>query len=142
MKRRKLNDYSLKELDKKLLQTIQKWARIRDAYDNGWSRCHSCDKPIKWNRGAHGGHFQPATRYPTRFNEKNINSQCAYCNRFLEGNQVEYAKRIDKKYGKGTADELTTKSKMRHAGYNREYYIIKIKHYRVEIKRLKREKGL
>ena len=47
----------------------------------------------------------------TRWDEKNVNSQCSYCNTFLNGNQYRASIGINNKYGNGTAEELEKRSK-------------------------------
>jgi hypothetical protein len=42
----------------------------------------------------------------TRYNEKNANAQCAFCNRFDQGRQFQHGEFIKKKYGEGTTDIL------------------------------------
>ena len=48
----------------------------------------------------------------TRYNEKNANSQCVYCNTYDQGRQFEHGMAIGKKYGIGTAGNLATLSKV------------------------------
>jgi hypothetical protein len=81
-------------------------------------QCITCSKRVlfrdrdgRFYRNAHAGHFQPEIRGNTRFNEMNVNGQCASCN-FNQGEQYRYAKAIDLKYGAGIADELEAEAKI------------------------------
>ncbi len=47
----------------------------------------------------------------TRWDEQNVHLQSAYANTFLAGQQYEYSKFINKKYGDHKADELLEKSR-------------------------------
>ena len=69
------------------------------------------DRDGKFNRAAHAGHFQPHHKENTRFNECNVNGQCATCN-YNQGEQYRYSKELDLKYGLGTADELVKLAKV------------------------------
>ena len=42
----------------------------------------------------------------TRWNEKNVNAQCAGCNTFRGGEQYRQSIGIDRKWGEGTSAEL------------------------------------
>ena len=77
----------------------------------------------------------------TRYSEKNCNAQCRSCNRFDEGNNIGYTRGLIRKYGIGVISLLEAHkhsfSKMTSFDYE-----VMINHYKEEIKRLKREKGL
>jgi hypothetical protein len=84
---------------------FSKYIRIRDADNNGYIRCISCGKIVHW-KNADAGHFIKRQHIALRFNEQNVNAQCKLCNCFEQGNDIGYAKGLDKKYGPGTADKL------------------------------------
>jgi hypothetical protein len=48
----------------------------------------------------------------TRFDERNVHSQCRHCNQYLGGNIPAYEKAIDELYGKGYSDRLKVKAQM------------------------------
>lgn len=58
----------------------------------------------------HAGHFQGRIKMSTRWDEENVQTQCVRCNIFLHGNQYQFGKELDKKYGEGKAEELQIKS--------------------------------
>lgn len=81
--------------------------RYRDASQKGgwFVPCITCDKliPIKQ---CHAGHFMSRRFINTRWDDENVNGQCAGCNTFRAGEQYKYSLAIDLKYGKGTAERL------------------------------------
>lgn len=102
-----------KNLIRKLDIEFSKFIRLRDSkkFDYQMFVCISCGKLKKFEQ-ADCGHFVSRRHYATRWNEQNCNAQCRYCNRFREGEQMMYAKGLNKKYGKGTAERLQiTKNK-------------------------------
>jgi hypothetical protein len=50
----------------------------------------------------------------TRYDEENVNSQCAKCNTFNHGEQYKYAVALDLKYGDGTAAKLARQAQEHH----------------------------
>lgn len=77
----------------------------------------------------------------TKYDEQNVHAQGRGDNRFRSGEQLLYAKAIDKKYGAGTADRILARSRG-----SRKFEQFEIdaltKHYQEEAARLKKEKGL
>ena len=74
--------------------------------DRNWGYCCSCGKGI--TRGD-AGHFIGkgfGGRSGVRYDERNINLQCIPCNRFQEGNKLEYRRFMLEKYGQEVIDEL------------------------------------
>ena len=73
---------------------FQKWIRERDKNEP----CISCGAVTAI--GFDGGHFYKAENYSGLiFDERNCAKQCQKCNRFLQGNNLEYANRLRLKYG-------------------------------------------
>ena len=95
---------------KHTLDTVfSRYIRLRDADENGYCTCITCQKTLPWS-DVDAGHFVSRARLSTRYNEKNVNAQCRHCNRFCAGMQYEHGKAIDKKHGAGTADSLVALS--------------------------------
>jgi hypothetical protein len=87
---------------------FSKYVRYRDAQKRGgeyYAPCITCDKwlPIKQ---MHAGHFQSRRHNSTRYDDENVNAQCAACNTYNQGEQFKYSKALDLKYGNGTAEKL------------------------------------
>ena len=96
-------------LIKKLDDIFSKWVRLSNAID-GFVNCFTCGKNYHWKK-LHAGHFMSRTPHSTRWDERNVNPQCFYCNIQLGGNQFVHGRKIDEKHGEGTSDELFRLSK-------------------------------
>ena len=93
IKELKVSIKSLKEYESDAKKSFQKWARLRDKD----LPCISCGKFSKLNDG---GHYKKAEVYSgIIFNEYNVNLQCRKCNRFLNGNELNYRFGLIKKIG-------------------------------------------
>ncbi len=96
------------KLKKKADTVFSKYIRMRDGVktEHGWyAGCITCGayKPVAQQQA---GHFVSRACNKLRFDEENVNVQCFSCNVKQHGNQFEYAKQVDLKYGDGTADKL------------------------------------
>ena len=125
------------------LKTADRWfskfIRLRDADDTGILNCISCGIPVHW-KNADAGHFIKRQFMSLRFNEKNVNGQCRKCNWLLQGNDIEYAKGLVKKYGKGILEQLVaTKHRTTHTGRFELKHIAD--YYRDKFNQLKKLKG-
>lgn len=94
MKRSKI--VSLARLKKKLDEVFARYIRQRDDF---WGS----GKP---KEQMHAGHFYARTFTAVRWDERNVNGQCAGCNTFKHGNLLEYRKGMILKYGQEVVDEL------------------------------------
>ena len=98
------------KLKAKLDKLFSEYIRKRDSDHRGMCKCISCGKEAPAFGGStHAGHLFSRRYLATRFDEKNVNSQCAYCNTFLNGNQYLASKGVDKKWGDGTVAELESR---------------------------------
>lgn len=79
---------------------FQKWCRLRDEKEP----CISCGtKEAKWD----GGHYLKAELYSgVIFDERNVNKQCSYCNKHLDGNVAAYRQGLVKKIGLAEVEAL------------------------------------
>ena len=99
---------TLSRLKKDLDKVFNAFIRKRDTvYGRDWEgfKCISCQQVKPLNQ-MHAGHFYAGTFTATRWDERNVNGQCAGCNTFKHGNLLEYRKGILSKYGQETLDEL------------------------------------
>lgn len=96
---------SRKNIVKKLDNVFSQYIRLRNADEHGNTECFTCGKKDHWKR-LQCGHFMSRKNYSTRWSEANCQVQCAACNVFRYGEQYVFGTNLDKKYGKGTADEL------------------------------------
>ena len=126
----------LKNLVKKLDDAFQMYIRYRDNF-----KCITCETQYPYGERTklHAGHFVSRGIYATRWDEENVNAQCAGCNLKQSNTDVEvihkYEVALEAKFGKGTVDRLLAKKHTIHK-LNRcqleadiEYYKNKIKEY-------------
>ena len=118
---------------------FSKFVRLRDSDSHGILRCISCGEPVFWKK-ADAGHFIKRQHKSLRFDEKNVNGQCRKCNWLLQGNDINYAKGLEKKYGSGIIELLElAKRNTLHLG-KFELKIIS-DNYRMKFNELKKEKN-
>lgn len=99
---------SVSALKKKADKEFSLYIRYRDGEPKRgeWlTECITCgvEKPLKQMQA---GHFVSRKVNALRFDEMNVNAQCASCNVFKYGEQYLYSKQLDLKYGDGAADAL------------------------------------
>ncbi|GAI96398.1 unnamed protein product, partial [marine sediment metagenome] len=86
---------------------FSEYIRKRDSDYKGNCKCISRGKEAPAFGGSiHAGHLFSRRYLSIRFDDKNVNAQCNYCNTFLNGNQIKAARGVDNKWGKGTVDDL------------------------------------
>ena len=82
-------------------KSFQKWIRLRDN-DKPCISCNSTTAELY-----DGGHFYKAEVYSGLiFNENNCHKQCRKCNRFMNGNELNYRKGLINRYGIDFVTEL------------------------------------
>ena len=97
---------SRQNLKKRFWKVFSEYIRRRD---NGV--CISCGKKERW-QDCDAGHYIPKTAgLAIYFDEKNVNAQCTYCNRFMHGNLASYAVALRRKYGPDILEELEYKKR-------------------------------
>lgn len=96
--------------EKKLEKEFSLFIRLRDSNSEGYGQCCTCGKVIHYKDG-HCGHFISRRHKATKYNEMNTALQCVSCNTYNQGQQYQFSKWIDKKYGQGTADKLEAASR-------------------------------
>ena len=119
---------------------FSKFIRARDADENGIVTCISCPAQKHWKQ-MDCGHFIKRQFKSLRYDEKNGNGQCRKCNWLLQGNDVEYAKGLVKKYGEGILEQLLA-TKNRTLPMGRCELKVIAEYYRGKFNELKKEKGL
>lgn len=96
---------TVNSLKKKADRLFSEFVRLEEANENGWVKCCTCDKTIHWKK-ADAGHFITRAWNGTRYYQKNVASQCRYCNRYREGEKDLFAKFLKNKYGNRIIDHL------------------------------------
>lgn len=129
-----------KAIKNKLDRVFSEFIRLRDAGSNGFIRCFCCGKMLHWKK-SENMHFIPRQHMSLRFNEINCNAGCTYCNHFMNGNIEAYTLNLQKVHGNDILERLmlikNTPSKMGDFEAN-----VLIDHYKKEVNRMKKEKGL
>jgi hypothetical protein len=98
------------KLKAKLDKLFSEYIRKRDSDHRGLCKCISCGKEAPAFGGSmHAGHLFSRRFLSIRYDPKNVNSQCSYCNTFLNGNQIKAARGVERKWGKGTVDDLESR---------------------------------
>lgn len=132
-KQKKANGSKTLKLAKKRADTyFAKFIRLRDQD----KPCITCGK---YTDEKDCGHFISRRFETVRFDEKNCSGQCIRCNRFQNGNQFEHGLKIDQRHGKGTAEALYVKSKMKATRKKFDYDYL-ADYYREKIKTLTQSK--
>ena len=129
------------KLVKKLDDVFQMVVRYRDNFT-----CITCGRkfPIGERKDCHAGHFIGRGNYSTRWDEENVNCQCAGCNlkQSLADVEVitEYAKQLKLKYGEDVIDRLMRK-KHTHFKLTRPWLEKQIEFYTKALKEYENEKN-
>lgn len=71
------------------------WVRLSAAGKDGMLNCYICDKPVHWKE-AHNMHYikRGASLY-LRHDPRNNKAGCEGCNKWKDGNYIEYAKKLE-----------------------------------------------
>ena len=103
MKRKKLR--SLSAIRRQLDKEFSRYVRLRHADHVGNVACVTCNKSLHWS-DTHCGHYVPRQYLSVRWDDRNANVQCPYCNTYRHGNLAEYTLFMQKTYGQSVVDEL------------------------------------
>lgn len=87
------------------LDTVYAKYRKLSEIKNDCLRCFTCTKVIPIEL-ADLGHFVGRQYKPVRWDDRNTQIQCRWCNRFNEGMKDEFALALQKKYGDKIVEEL------------------------------------
>ena len=96
---------TLGKLKAKAQKIFNKYIRLRDAKDN-YFVCISCgqSKPLTQMQA---GHYYAVKGYDSlRYNENNVNGECAGCNCFDQSHLIGYTINLEKKIGKDALQDL------------------------------------
>lgn len=111
-------------------KSFQKWIRLRDS-DKPCISCGSTQADT-----FDGGHFYKAEVYSGLiFNENNCHKQCRKCNRFMNGNELNFRKGLIERYGidfVNNLDNICDANRVKK--YTKEELIAKKMQYDIKIK--------
>lgn len=130
---------SKSSLVKKLDKVFSEFIRLRDTKDWNfqYGRCISCGRILPWVK-LQCGHFYSRIKMNTRFDEKNCNAECVFCNIYSSDHLIGYRKNLVKKIGEKEVDMLDIRA---HQTKNYSLFELQmlIKHYEEEVKKLKNQ---
>ena len=110
---KKVKQASKKTIKDRAWRAFSKYIRLRDCLKTTGTlthgKCITCGKLLSIGF-CDAGHFVSRRYNSTLFDEKNCHIQCRYCNRFLNGNLLEYRRQIIKLYGESADIELEDKA--------------------------------
>lgn len=131
----------MKNTSKNTLDRIfSEFIRRRDSDQDGYTRCISCGKIVKWKE-ADCGHYVNRKHNSTRYDEQNCNAQCRSCNRFSEGNIQGYRKGLIRKYGEQAVELLEIK-KFNTCKLGQFEINALAEEYRKKLKQIKKDKPI
>ncbi len=133
-----LKDLSIKELDKRMWEVFSLYIRLRDCNEQGMVLCITCEKHRDW-KGVDAGHGISRRHFCTKYDERNVMSQCKPCNNWGSGERAIYSRKVDAVHGSGTWDELELLSKG-SCKKSKFYFLEKIPEYQEKIRQLLKEK--
>lgn len=73
---------------------FSQFIRLKYADEKGLVKCFTCDTKKHWTL-MQNGHYMKRGNLYLRFDERNCRPQDKYCNEDLDGNMVEYTKRLE-----------------------------------------------
>ncbi len=120
------------------------YVKLRDSDKNGWCRCCTCNKAIRYDdSNTQAGHFVPGHNNTTYFDDAHIHAQCYMCNNYGNGEQAKYSLFLKKKYGydDATLEEILNRKFAKKKVTMEELKDIK-KHFDECSDLLRKEKGL
>lgn len=128
------------KLTEKLDQVFSRFIRLRDAREDGTFQCISCGRILPLEK-AQCGHYFSRAKMSTRWDEENCSAECCACNLFRSDHLDGYHKNLVKKIGQQAFDLLTLRAHSTKKWSSFEKTAL-INHYKVEVEKLKKEKGL
>ena len=97
-------------------------------------KCVSCKAILERWQDGDAGHYVSVTRgnFETLFDEKNVHLQCKQCNnpKWTPDASIPFAYEIDRRLGKGTADDIYKRSQTIGSSYSEIEYMRAIAHYK------------
>jgi len=123
-----------KTLEDKLWKVFSLYIRTKGS-NNGANRCYTCGT-FKDIKELDAGHYVKRQYNTTKYDERNVKPQCKKCNRFMGGNQDEFAIHLKKDYGDDILEELN-KLKWGYKKFSIEELEERITYYKEQLKILK-----
>jgi hypothetical protein len=90
MLKKPIKEKTRKKLHKKAWALMSEWIRRKDANQDGFTYCYTCDKVIHYKE-ANCGHFKHDR---LDLDERNLKCQCVGCNKYHSGRLDVYASKL------------------------------------------------
>lgn len=114
---------------------FSEYIRKRDFVKYG-GKCVSCEKILERWQDGDPGHYLSVARgnFETLFDEKNVHLQCKRCNNpeWTPDASIPFRYELDRRLGKGTADDIFERSKKTGSGYSEIEYMREIERYKLK----------
>lgn len=91
---KELKEEGLSELIDKADDYFSKDIRLSAADENGIVQCYTCDVKLRWQE-IQNGHYIKRGNLFLRFDQRNCKPQCEDCNKYKDGNMVEFTRRLE-----------------------------------------------
>tara|TARA_R110000803_G_scaffold171707_2_gene234608 strand:+ start:16 stop:435 length:420 start_codon:yes stop_codon:yes gene_type:complete len=134
------------QIKKKLDTVFSQYVRIHGSNEMGWGECITCGR-LKFWKEAHCGHFITRAKMSTRWlyepdiGRVNVGFQCAKCNLFGQGQQYVFGRKLDERYGEGTAEKILYLSNQ-----TKKWSVYELEdlhhYYKKKVEELKESRGL
>lgn len=127
------------KLKSKVWRKFSEYIRLKECLETTATKergiCCTCGQ-IKPFTELDAGHFISGRSNAVLFDELGVHIQCQRCNRFMEGNKVNYYQYMLKRYGQDTIDRMQALKYM-----TRSLSILELlglyEHYKQQVKKLK-----
>ena len=106
----KVKKESVSKLKKELDRVFSLYIRQRGADHNGMTHCVTCGYPAHWKE-MDAGHYVPRQDLATRWDPRNVWTQCKRCNGFRGGEPEKMAAHINLTIDDGAASALREQAK-------------------------------
>lgn len=132
---------SKSKLMENLDNIFSRYIRIKYSMSNGYCRCISCGKVHHWKE-IQNGHYMSRRYLSTRWAEDNCRPQCVACNIFNQGNAQAYRLALVKEIGEQRVNLIEARARQETCKYSEFELKALIEHYKKEVERIAKEKGI
>ena len=109
---KKIAGYKLSKLRDIADEEFSRYVRLKNAWKSNSvlvNKCYTCNATKKVKSLKHGldnGHFQTRNKIIIRYEEDNCRPQCTYCNKYRNGEQAEFERRLRHEIGNKKVERL------------------------------------
>jgi hypothetical protein len=115
------------QLKKNLDKIFSEYVRRSSADEYGNVRCYTCSQKKHWKE-MHAGHYVSRQYLATRWDTRNVKSQCAGCNLFGNGRPLDFEERLKSEYGNDLVEKMKA-SRHQMMKVDRQWYQQEINRY-------------